>query len=188
MFSPAEIEICVSNHSEAYSKLPRKVLAGGAMCFFKPLDYDDTRAAIRELAIYKQMEISGLSDKVQVPRLIGVVQDEQGSYIIGFLLSWVDCSNRTLECSLGLETPSTLRRKWDMQVTTTLACLHQAHLIWGDVKAANILIDINEDAWIIDFGGGYTRGWVGKDKMETVEGDKEGLSKIKQFLFGEKSV
>jgi serine/threonine protein kinase len=186
--TPAEIEICVSNHSEACSKLPRKVLAGGATCLFKPLDYNDRRAAIRELATYKQIEISGLSDKVRVPRLIGVAQDDQGSYVIGLLLSWVDCRNRSLECSLGPETPLTLRRKWDMQVTTTLDCLHKADIIWGDAKPANILIDINEDAWIIDFGGGYTRGWVEKEQMETVQGDEEGLSKIKQFLYGERSV
>lgn len=188
IFSPAEIEICVSDYSEACSKLPRKVLAGGATCFFKPVDYDDKRAASRELDMYKQMEISGLSDKVRVPRLIGVVQDERGSNVIGILLSWINCRNRTLECSLGPETPSMLRRKWDMQVTTTLACLHKADIIWGDANPANILIDINEDAWIIDFGGGFTRGWVGKDEMETVQGDKEGLAKIKQFIYGEKSV
>lgn len=28
---------------------------------------------------------------------------------------------------------------------------------------ANILVNDDEDVWIIDFGGGYTQGWVGKD-------------------------
>ena len=67
-------------------------------------------------------------------------------------------------------------------MSTTLACLHEAGIVWGDAKAANILVDMDDNAWIIDFGGGYTWGWVGKDHMETIEGDQEGLSKIKELL------
>lgn len=52
----------------------------------------------------------------------------------------------------------------------TVACLHKAHIIWGDAKPANILIDTNGDAWIIDFGGGYMRGWIEKDHMEKSKG------------------
>ena len=52
----------------------------------------------------------------------------------------------------------------------------------GDAKAGNILFDIDDNVWIIDFGGGYTRGWVEKNRMETIEGDEEALSKIKQLL------
>lgn len=68
-------------------------------------------------------------------------------------------------------------------MTRTLEWLHKANIIWGDVKAANVLIDVNENAWLIDFGGGYTRGWVEKNHMETIEGDLEGLSKIKDLLY-----
>ena len=69
------------------------------------------------------------------------------------------------------ETPFDLRKRWDMQVIRTLDCLYEADIIWGDVKRANVLIDVNENAWLIDFGGGYTRGWVEKSHMETIEGD-----------------
>lgn len=41
---------------------------------------------------------------------------------------------------------------------------------------------MDDNAYIIDFGGEHTRGWVGKDHMETIEGDQEGLSKIKELL------
>lgn len=168
-FSPSEIEIASLDHNEGYSKLPRKALAGWAVCFFKPLDYD-------EMDTYKGIEVLGLSDKARVPRLISVVVDEQSSHIIGLLLNR---GNRTWEFP---ETPSTLRMKWDTEVTTTLACLQNAHIIQrGDVKATNVLVGINGDAWIIDFDSGYTPGWMGKDHMETIQGDQEGLFNIHSF-------
>ncbi|KAJ5420206.1 hypothetical protein N7465_002725 [Penicillium sp. CMV-2018d] len=57
-------------------------------------------------------------------------------------------------------------------------------IIWGDAKAANVLIDANEDAYLIDFGGGYTKGWVEKEKSSSTEGDLQGLENIKRYLFG----
>jgi hypothetical protein len=50
------------------------------------------------------------------------------------------------------------------------------------VKAANVLIDKDNNAWIIDFGGGYTEGWVDRDKAGTVEGDLQGLANIMDFI------
>lgn len=182
LFRPSEIEICIDHHEEAFSNFPTKVIAGGNMCFYKPLDYDDKRSAIREIDIFKRMETLGISEAVHATRLYGIIQDEKSSRVIGLLLSWINCENKTLECALGPETPTVLRLKWGQQVSTTLACLHEAGIVWGDAKAANILVDMDDNAWIIDFGGGYTRGWVGKDHMETIEGDQEGLSKIKELL------
>ena len=50
------------------------------------------------------------------------------------------------------------------------------------MKAANVLIDKDNNAWIIDFGGGYTEGWVDRDKAGTVEGDLQGLANIMDFI------
>lgn len=181
IFRPSEIEICIDHREEGFANFPTKVIAGGHMCFYKPLDYDDKRNAIREIDIFKRMETLGISETVHATRLYGIVEDEKSSRVIGLLLSWINCGNRTLECALGLETPAALRLKWEQQVSTTLACLHEAGIVWGDAKAANILVDMDDNAWIVDFGGGYTREWVGKDHMETIEGDQEGLSKIKEL-------
>jgi hypothetical protein len=54
----------------------------------------------------------------------------------------------------------------------------------GDAKPDNVLIDKNNDhAWIIDFGGGYTRGFVGREKAGTIERDLQGLEKIVEYVF-----
>ncbi|KAK1948708.1 hypothetical protein LY78DRAFT_39560, partial [Colletotrichum sublineola] len=55
-------------------------------------------------------------------------------------------------------------------------------IIWGDVKAENVLIDREDNAWIIDFGGSYTPGWVDKEKAGTLAGDAQGLAKILDIL------
>lgn len=54
--------------------------------------------------------------------------------------------------------------------------------VLGDVKPDNVLIDTQDDAYIIDFGGGYTRGWVDKELANTAEGDLQGLQRISEFL------
>ncbi|KAJ5464051.1 hypothetical protein N7475_007186 [Penicillium sp. IBT 31633x] len=79
---------------------------------------------------------------------------------------------------------SELRQKWVDQVSHTINHLHSYNIIWGDAKAANVLIDANEDAYLIDFGGGYTEGWVEKKKSNSTEGDLQGLENIKRYLFG----
>lgn len=60
--------------------------------------------------------------------------------------------------------------------------LHYQSIIWGDAKADNILIDTQDNAWIIDFGGSYTLGWVDAEKAGTIEGDMQGLAKIMDII------
>jgi hypothetical protein len=35
---------------------------------------------------------------------------------------------------------------------------------------------------LIDFGGGYTNGWVDKEMSNSMEGDLQGLEQIVQYL------
>jgi tRNA A-37 threonylcarbamoyl transferase component Bud32 len=85
------------------------------------------------------------------------------------------------------DTPASTKQKWVDQVTGTFTQLHKAGIAWGDAKPDNILIDKNNDAWIIDFGGGYTRGFVEREKAGTIEGDLQGLEKIVQYVFSERA-
>jgi hypothetical protein len=39
-----------------------------------------------------------------------------------------------------------------------------------------------DDAWVIDFGGSYTEGWVDEELKETPEGDEQAVARILKFL------
>jgi serine/threonine protein kinase len=56
--------------------------------------------------------------------------------------------------------------------------LHKKELVWGDVKPANVLINGNGNAVLIDFGGGSTKGWVDLENYETYCGGLQGLERI----------
>lgn len=183
-FTPEMVQQCLNEGEYSYSNYPRKVCVDGKLCFLK--DNYTKRGLLRELDTYKKMETKGLSNnaQVRVPQFIGVVYAAQDCrHVIGILISLVDCDNLTLSCALHDEVTISQRRKWEEQVTTTVELLHEADIIWGDVKPDNVLVDRNEDAWVIDFGGGYTPGWVAKEHMETMEGDRDGLSKIKDRIY-----
>ncbi|KAL2367996.1 hypothetical protein BDBG_08155 [Blastomyces gilchristii SLH14081] len=183
-FHPSQVQICAACPENALLTPPEKVLVDGNMiCFFKPLGAGEKRSALRELESYRRIEELRVDRRLQVPRLWGLVRDDKNSRCLGLLLSWVECRHMTLESALRSDDSFTLRQKWAGQLTATLNHLHRGGVIWGDAKAANVLIDVNNDLWVIDFGGGYSQGWVEKEKAETIDGDKEGLLKIRNFLF-----
>ena len=179
-FQPSQISICADSPQEALSRTPWKVCTpDGAMFFYKkhyPIDSDIIR---RELQRYAEIRQAKLTD-VRIPQLHGLVHDEAG-FIIGLLLTYIDAGS-TLGCSLRPETPSHIREKWSKQITETVKRMHDAGVVWGDVKPDNILVDRDGDLWVIDFGGGYTPGWVEKDLAETIAGDEQGLSRILEHI------
>ncbi|KAL4968359.1 uncharacterized protein BDV14DRAFT_197142 [Aspergillus stella-maris] len=83
---------------------------------------------------------------------------------------------------VGTNISEETRRKWIGQIQDTIDLLHLKGLAWGDTKAENVLIDTDQNVWVIYSGGRYTEGWVEKDIMESAKGDMQGLSKIKIFL------
>jgi hypothetical protein len=38
--------------------------------------------------------------------------------------------------------------------------------------------------WVVDFGGGYTPGWIDEELQGTKRGDLQALEKIRQWLEG----
>ncbi|KNG82849.1 hypothetical protein ANOM_008635 [Aspergillus nomiae NRRL 13137] len=188
-FRPKDIKIECPSMVESLSQFPRKVSAAGTVYHFKPVYSGNQPAALREIDIYRKLDDILPCDEIRVPALHAVVRDESGSVLIGLLLSWIECGTENLECILMSEMPlsSSLREKWRMQITTTVTKLHEAGIVWGDAKAANILIDSKDNAWIIDFGGGFTEGWVEKSQMDTIEGDLTALVIIEELLQPEKT-
>lgn len=74
------------------------------------------------------------------------------------------------------------REKWAGQIRETVDRLHEFGVVWGDGKAGNVFIDDQDNAWLIDFGGGWTEGWVDEEVADTVEGDEQAVNSIGKFL------
>ncbi|KAM5353509.1 hypothetical protein ACJ41O_000159 [Fusarium nematophilum] len=120
---------------------------------------------------------------LRVPQLLGYIHHKDTKQVLGFLRQWVP-GRRLSEIDVANTTAET-RRKWVSQIRENIQLLHKQGLVWGDGKPSNIIIDEQDDAWLIDFGGGFTDGWVDKELAETTEGDEQALAKITKLLGGD---
>ncbi|KAL3477494.1 hypothetical protein BJX99DRAFT_257313 [Aspergillus californicus] len=119
---------------------------------------------------------------IRAPRLIGLtgVDTVWG----GILISLIRGSNplpRFREAGFW-EASVTDRRRWFDQISDAVHTLHRNDGVWGDAKPANVLIDENRDAWLIDFEGGTTEYWVDAELADTAAGDLQALEKIREYL------
>ncbi|OBT68849.1 hypothetical protein VE03_02048 [Pseudogymnoascus sp. 23342-1-I1] len=105
---------------------------------------------------------------IKVPKLIGIVVDNGG--IIGILEELVPSKHTLGKILMDSPAPDSERqKKWAQQLEQTLHQLHEIGVIWGDGKPDNILINLEtDDAWLIDFGGSFTDGWVDVELNETL--------------------
>jgi hypothetical protein len=187
LYHPSDIEICYNRARDVLIKPPVKVIVKNGngnqvICFFKPFELSFGPAhAKRELLTFKKITMAKISPATEawICRLYGIVRDETG--LFGMLFTWIN-KKGVLSATRAAQNPLSLRNRWATQIKDSLAKLHNEGIIWGDAKAENILIDEDDNAWIIDFGGSYTIGWVDKDKAGTIEGDLQGLAKILAIL------
>lgn len=184
-FKPSEIRTTNEQIGAGPSHTPRKVfLNDGTTAYLKLMDPGDKSILLHEIETYRKIHNANLDKTLRISRLIGLVQsrDDQEVIIYGLLLTYLDCDHMTLRCAVKPETPTKLRTRWAAQIGDTLAQLHNAGIVWGDAKPDNILVDQHDDAWIIDFGGGYTEGWVERGLAGTREGDLQALVRITEFI------
>ncbi|KAL5611339.1 hypothetical protein FOBRF1_007456 [Fusarium oxysporum] len=92
---------------------------------------------------------------IQVPQLLGYIHHKDTKQILGFLRQWVP-GRRLSDVDVTTATVEK-RQKWSVQISETIKCLHEHGLVWGDGKSSNIIIDEQDNAWLIDFGGGIYR-------------------------------
>ncbi|RAL11203.1 uncharacterized protein BO97DRAFT_347904 [Aspergillus homomorphus CBS 101889] len=183
---PSKILLPQNTAKDFWPQRPAKVFTESGMArFFKPAHLDEH--ADREIQTLLRLQELGLTETIRAPRLLEIVEAQEGSSrISGILLEYIEHRD-----SLGyvdvLNTPLSTRMKWANQVQEMITVLHAAGIVWGDAKPDNILVDADENLWIIDFGGGYTHGWVEKENEESVEGDMQALSRIADFLLVTKS-
>ncbi|KAI1754999.1 hypothetical protein F4782DRAFT_489605 [Xylaria castorea] len=181
-YSPKDITI-VETFVQGMGHLVSRVLVNGQemLCKARVKGLRDSNLE-RELGHLQEIRRACLSHRtsIRVPQLLGYVRHAEVGHVIGLLREWVPGG-----CLADLDLSVTsvkIREKSVSQIHETDNRLHGIGVNWGDVKASNVVIDELDDAWLIDFGGGFTNGWVEKGLAETPEGDKQGVKKIIEFL------
>lgn len=122
--------------------------------------------------------------RVPIPRLLGYIKHPRSGAILGLLREWVPSKDnlKDLKEAGFPDFPKEIRQKVGRQIKETVEILHGIEVIWGDAKPSNVVIDLNNDAWLIDFGGGWSEGWVDENLQNTVEGDQQAVIRILRFL------
>ncbi|KAI0106254.1 hypothetical protein GGR51DRAFT_571551 [Nemania sp. FL0031] len=108
--------------------------------------------------------------------LVGlVVWDDDETCLMGLLLEYIEGDTLQWRSRTG---STALKAKWFSQLSMTVKQLHEAGLVWGDVKPDNVMINEAGDAVVIDFGEGYRPEYVSHELQGTAEGDLMGLKTI----------
>ena len=123
-------------------------------------------------------------DSPHVVRLLDVVRHEDGQWAV--VQEYVE--GRPLDIALAshaLRSPRTRRRVWE-GVAAGVAALHEAGIVHGDISPANIIVDPQGRAVIIDIidpprPGAGTRGWS-LGAPEGLEGDEACADRIGELL------
>lgn len=151
----------------------------GEVFFFKPVTPGEPGPVKREISILRKIEKLGLD--IKVPRLVGFVRFGDSEEVMGFLLSHIEAPiplTKLLSSSVSQEK----RDSWSKKSKEYIDALHKHDIVWGDAKADNFMVDAEDELWIIDFGGSYTEGWVDPELSESLEGDEQGLQKVREAL------
>ncbi|KAK4663154.1 hypothetical protein QC763_0095630 [Podospora pseudopauciseta] len=183
--------------------VPSRVLVDGTVYFFKPWIsgrmhgyYElqsyrkilaDTEASPSFLAGVRICRLHGLvidndDDVLQHYPLDSDEKDYPGTRLVGLLLTYIENRGTLEDLAPWSDCTNEDRLRWSKQIHHSVECLHGAGVAWGDAKPDNVLVDMEGDAWLIDFGGSYTPGWVDEDKQEAVEGDRQGVQRIDDWL------
>lgn len=184
--------------------VPSRVLVDGEEYFFKPWRRVFRGHTCHELhsygKIFADTEASQpLLADTRICRLHGLIIDDDEDFLqhypsdsgeelfsrkrlVGLLLTYIENKGTLGGVAPWSDCTDEDRLRWSMQIHNCVKCLHKAGVVWGDAKPDNVLVDMKGDAWLIDFGGSYTEGWVDEDKKETVEGDLQGVQRIDDWL------
>ncbi|APA13366.1 hypothetical protein SS1G_08047 [Sclerotinia sclerotiorum 1980 UF-70] len=159
---------------------------GQEMCCKSGHDSFDWPSVKRELDCLQKIAHSKYASTIRAPKLLGLVTSADNGQIIGILEEYLPTDLEKLptlgEVDISVVADSR-RKKWASQIREMVDLLHEIGVVWGDGKPHNVLVHRDtDDAWLIDFGGGWTDGWVDEELIETLEGDTQAVKKIFEFL------
>ncbi len=187
-FDPSSVEVSFRKPKYALSREPTRVLvelddsSQKTACFFESFADHYYEGLDNELELHLDLLKSDLASDARVARLRGVVVAEDGG-VAGLLLTYVPRGKGDSGLwTRAYQTPIILRQRWAMQIQETVAQLHHAGLVWGNSMQYNVVVDENNDAWLLGFGRHYTEGLVDEDKVGTKEGDLQWAAKIVEHL------
>lgn len=187
-YKPSEVEILATLKNYTVFKA---LIRESTVCV-KVIGYQSSTESIRrEIGLLQQISEAQLDPRLRTPTLLGLISCEENSdLVLGLVMDYVEPGALESDLSnLALEPiPQIQRDTWARQISDDLNRLHDLGLVWGDAKAANIIFDKNCDPWIIDFGGGYTDGWVDEGLVDSISGDLQGLGKIIDIMQSPSSV
>ncbi|OBT38930.1 hypothetical protein VE00_10562 [Pseudogymnoascus sp. WSF 3629] len=184
-------------------QVPSKVLVGDTVYFFKPWVSDRAHGYYELQSYTKMLAVVRASPTLladaQICRLHGLVIDKDddvlqhyhldsneegfsGTRLVGLLLTYIENKGTLEDLAPWSDCTNEDRFRWSAQIRESVKCLHAAGVVWGDAKPDNVLVDNEDNACLIDFGGSFTPGWVDADKRETVEGDWQGVQRINEWL------
>lgn len=178
--------------------VPSQVYVNDDIYFFKPWA-SHKATSYHQLAICTRM--LAVTEPTRISRVHGFVVDDDndvlqhypidpdddeeipdGTRLVGLLLTNIENQGTLKDLAPWSDCTNEDRSRWARQIRQSVECLHDGGIVWGDAKPENVLIDVQGDAWLIDFDGSYTPGWVDEENQETVEGDLQGVQRIENWL------
>ncbi|TVY41275.1 hypothetical protein LOCC1_G006473 [Lachnellula occidentalis] len=163
-----------------------RVLVGGLERCCKTGEPFNWEAVARETDCLWKIARSKHALSIRVPRLTGLVTSSDNGQTIGILEEYIPTDVKDLPTLRDVDTATidlSRRKKWAFQIREMVHLMHEIGVVWGDGKPHNVLIHKDtDDAWLIDFGGGWTDGWVDENLRETREGDEQATGRIAEFL------
>ncbi|EEU34228.1 uncharacterized protein NECHADRAFT_85496 [Fusarium vanettenii 77-13-4] len=163
-------------------RVSRVIVEDQEMCA-KTAIHLPTESLQKELESLLKIRASKYADTIRVPKILGFVKSPVHAKIIGFLSQYIPppdvLSLVSLEDVKASSFAASRRKKWATQVRETVERLHEVEVAWGHAAPSNVLIhNDTDDAWVIDFDGGWMYGWT----KRIVEIDQEEVDKIFQLL------
>lgn len=183
LYDLKDVRVHHDQTDECADKIPSRVSVDGEqMLFFKPFDHGFD-AITNVIRTYEKIRDAGLTH-LRLPALHGIVGEEKKMF--GLLLSFIPSDGKRF----GRRTRhanASLRQRWASQLMHTVHELHKANITWGHAKTCNVMIDKEDNAWIVGVGGGHIQRAIGCNFANDIEGDLRGMSNILALLNAEGS-